>query len=83
MRSTDAFALLRFGLANGFFFAALAGLIRTALSDYWTLRSTLGLTRYDEAPMKTKLEAAGFSAMRAPENIGHNPVRMTFVARPR
>ncbi len=80
--STDAFALLRFGLANGFFFAALSGLIRTALSDYWRLRSTLGLTRYDEGPMLEKLAAAGFSAVRAPANIGHNPARMTFVARP-
>jgi SAM-dependent methyltransferase len=80
--STDALALLRFGLANGFFFAALSGLVRTALSDYWKLRSMLGLTRYDEEPMQEKLKAAGFSAARAPKNIGHNPARMTFVARP-
>lgn len=79
---TDALALLRFGLAHGFFFAAVSGLIRTALSDYWRLRSTLGLTRYDEGPMIAKLKAAGFSAARAPKNIGHNPARMTFAARP-
>ena len=44
--ATDAWALLRFGQANGFFFAALWGLLRTLLSDYWRLRSRLGLTRY-------------------------------------
>ena len=79
---TDALALLRFGLAQGFFFAAVSGLVRTALSDYWRLRSTLGLTRYDEGPMIAKLKAAGFSATHASKNIGHNPARMTFVARP-
>jgi len=31
--------------------------------------------------MIAKLTAAGFSATRAPFNIGHNPWRMTFVAR--
>ena len=47
--ATDAVALLRFGYANGFFFAALWGLFRTLLSNYWRLRSRLGLTRYPEA----------------------------------
>jgi hypothetical protein len=31
--------------------------------------------------MIAKLAKAGFSASRAPVNIGHNPWRMTFVAR--
>jgi hypothetical protein len=31
--------------------------------------------------MIEKLTRAGFSATRAPANIGHNPWRMTFVAR--
>jgi SAM-dependent methyltransferase len=79
---TDALALLRFGARSGFFFAALIGLVRTVLSPYWRLRSSLGLTRYDEGDMVAKLAAAGFSAARAPENIGHNPARMTFLARP-
>jgi SAM-dependent methyltransferase len=79
---TDAFALLRLGAANGFLLAALAGLVRTVLSDYWRLRRAAGLTRYDEAAMMAKLAAAGFSAQRAVENIGHNQARMTFVARP-
>ncbi len=79
---TDAIALLRLAAANGFFFAALIGLIRTLLSDYWTLRQSTGLTRYAERRMIEKLARAGFSAARAPENIGHNGARMTFLARP-
>jgi len=80
--ATDAIALLRFGAANGFLCAALAGLVRTVASDYWRLRSHLGLTRYGEAAMIDKLAAAGFSARRAAANIGHNGARMTFLARP-
>ena len=53
--ATDAWALLRFGKANGFFIAALWGLLRTLLSDYWRLRSRIGLTRYAEATMIEKL----------------------------
>jgi SAM-dependent methyltransferase len=81
--STDALALLRFGAAHGFFVGAVIGLVRTVLSDYWRLRTRFGLTRYGEAAMTDKLAAAGFSAQRAPQNIGHNPARMAFTARPR
>jgi SAM-dependent methyltransferase len=80
---TDAFALLRFGAANGFFFAAAWGLLRTLLSSYWKLRSKLGLTRYTNAAMIEKLTAAGFNAGLAPANIGHNHARKAFYARPR
>jgi SAM-dependent methyltransferase len=80
---TDAVALLRFAAAHGFLTAAAFGLVRTALSDYWRLRSAIGLSRYGEADMIAKLEAAGFSARSAAKNIGHNAARMTFVARPR
>jgi hypothetical protein len=79
---TDALALLRFGAANGFLLAALAGLVRTRLSDYWRLRGQLGLTRYTEAAMTEKLAAAGFAACRTPKNIGHNQARMAFLAEP-
>jgi len=81
--ATDALALLRFGAANGFFIAAVAGLVRTVLSDYWRLRTRYGLTRYGETAMTEKLAAAGFSAQRAAQNIGHNQARMAFLARPR
>jgi SAM-dependent methyltransferase len=80
---TDAVALLRFGAANGFLIAAVAGLARTLISDYWRLRTRFGLTRYGEQAMKQKLAAAGFAAERAPNNIGHNQARMEFIARPR
>jgi SAM-dependent methyltransferase len=81
--ATDAIALLRFGAANGFLVAAVFGLARTLVSDYWRLRTRYGLTRYGEAAMIEKLATAGFRAQRAPQNLGHNPARMAFLARPR
>jgi SAM-dependent methyltransferase len=78
----DVIALLRFAATHGFLVDALYGLARTALSDYRQLRSRVGLQRYTEVEMLGKLTSAGFSATRAPANIGHNPWRMTFVARP-
>jgi ubiquinone/menaquinone biosynthesis C-methylase UbiE len=78
----DVIALLRFASRHGFLKDALIGLISTALSDYRQLRSRIGLQRYGESEMIAKLAAAGFDASRAPFNIGHNPWRMTFVARP-
>ncbi|WP_322515857.1 methyltransferase domain-containing protein [Rhodopseudomonas palustris] len=78
----DVTALLKFAARHGFLQDALWGLARTALSDYRELRTKIGLQRYREAEMLGKLTAAGFSAIRADVNIGHNPWRMTFVARP-
>jgi ubiquinone/menaquinone biosynthesis C-methylase UbiE len=78
---SDVIALLRFAAAHGFLKDALIGLISTALSDYRQLRARVGLQRYSEAEITAKLARAGFSASRAPFNIGHNPWRMTFVAR--
>jgi SAM-dependent methyltransferase len=77
----DALALLRFGWRDGFFLAALRGLIRTVFSDYAKLRKNAGLTRYSAQEMTAKLEAAGFRSERAARNIGHLQTRMTFVAR--
>jgi SAM-dependent methyltransferase len=76
-----AFTLLRFGAANGFFWAAVGGLMRIFVSDYFTLRKTVGLSHYTEAQMLEPLKAAGFVPSRAPRNIGHNQWRMTFLAR--
>jgi SAM-dependent methyltransferase len=78
----DALALLRFGAREGFFLAAIGGLARTSLSHYRRLRSSLGLTRYQETAMIEKLAAAGYTARRAGHNIGHNQSRMTFLALP-
>ena len=77
----DVAALLRFAFTHGFLKDALVGLVSTALSDYRQLRAKVGLQRYSEAAMVAKLAAAGFTASRAHFNIGHNPWRMTFVAR--
>jgi SAM-dependent methyltransferase len=79
----DALALLRFGVQEGFFWAAMGGLIRTYFSRYWQLRKSLGLARYSEEEIAGKLEAAGFSVSRASTNIGHNARRMTFLAHAR
>ena len=78
---TDAAALLRFAANEGFLLAAFVGLARTAFSNYARLRSTLGLSHYAQQAMQDKLARAGFVAARDEENIGHNPARMTFLAR--
>lgn len=80
--ATAAIALLRFGAANGFFWAASFGLMRIFVSDYLRLKKTVGLSHYNEAAMLEKLKSAGFAARRAGRNIGHNQRRMTFLARP-
>jgi SAM-dependent methyltransferase len=77
-----ALTLLRVGAANGFFWAAAFGLMRIFVSDYLRLKNTVGLSHYEEAAMLAKIKAAGFTAQRAPRNIGHNQWRMTFLARP-
>jgi ubiquinone/menaquinone biosynthesis C-methylase UbiE len=77
----DVVALLHFAQSHGFLKDALIGLLSTALSDYRQLRTRIGLQRYSETEITAKLAASGFSASRAPFNIGHNPWRMTFVAR--
>ena len=79
--ATDAVALLRFAARHGFFGAAVVGLARTLVSDYWRLRSRLGLTRYSAEAIMLKLAGAGFYTHQASTNIGHNPARMTFLAR--
>jgi ubiquinone/menaquinone biosynthesis C-methylase UbiE len=77
-----ALTLLRFGAANGFFWAAVFGLMRIFASDYLRLRKTVGLSHYTQDAMLEKLKAAGFSTQRAPRNIGRNQWRMTFLAQP-
>jgi ubiquinone/menaquinone biosynthesis C-methylase UbiE len=77
----DVLALLRFAATHRFLKDAMIGLVSTALSDYRQLRSRVGLQRYSESEITFKLAISGFSASRAHVNIGHNPWRMTFVAR--
>jgi ubiquinone/menaquinone biosynthesis C-methylase UbiE len=78
---TDAMALLRFAAQGGFFIAAITGLVRTALSDYRTLRQNLGLTTHAEAALSAMLTDAGYvNIRRKPQNIGHNQARFTLLA---
>jgi SAM-dependent methyltransferase len=79
----DAGALLRFAFTGGFLIAAVAGLARTALSDYRTIRARNGIATYAARDMERLLREAGFAAVRQRDNIGHNPRRMTFVAQKR
>jgi len=77
-----ALALLRFGLENGFFWAAVGGLMRIFVSDYFRLKKTHGLSHYTQGAMLARIKAAGYSAKRAARNIGHSQWRMTFLAKP-
>jgi ubiquinone/menaquinone biosynthesis C-methylase UbiE len=76
----DVAALLRCAASNGFFLAALGGLIATFFSDYRRLRQSVGLATYREDEFLRLLTAAGFEARRRPTNFGFNPQRMTFLA---
>lgn len=78
----DTTGLLRFAWREGFFVAAVLGLVATFFSDYRRLRQKLGLQTYAEATMLRHLADAGFTAERRRPNFGFNQVRMTFVARP-
>lgn len=78
---TDAWQLLSFGFKGGFLTDAFIGLIRTALSDYRTIRSQLGLSTYGAPEMMALLVEAGFAEVAPRANLGHNPHRMTFVGR--
>jgi trans-aconitate methyltransferase len=77
----DVKALLDFAWRGGFLIAALGGLGRTFFSDYRRLRNEVGLTRYAPEDLCTLLAAHGFVGEQSPSNVGHNQLRMTFVAR--
>jgi SAM-dependent methyltransferase len=78
----DALSLLRYAARNGFFIAAILGVIRIAFSPYRRMRARLGITCYTEAEFLAILAAHGYSAERLPFNLEHNPARMSFRARP-
>jgi SAM-dependent methyltransferase len=79
----DVSSLLSTAVKNGFFFAALLGLLQTFVSDYRRLRQQIGLTSYREDEMRALLEKAGYASERRARNFGFNPRRMTFIARSR
>jgi SAM-dependent methyltransferase len=76
----DAKALLDLAWRGGFLIAALGGLGKTFFSDYRRLRNEVGLTRYAPEDMFTLLAAHGFAGEQTAQNVGHNQLRMTFVA---
>lgn len=76
---TDASQLLAFAWRGGFLGAALAGLVRTAFSDYRKLRAQYGLSTYREDEIAGLIRQAGFEDVARDRNFGHNPHRMTFV----
>lgn len=76
----DVASLIAFGAREGFLADVVIGLARMALSDYFRLRARTGLSRHGEADFIARLARAGFAAHRAPDNIGHNPARMSFLA---
>lgn len=77
---TDASQLLAFAWRGGFLTAALAGLVRTAFSDYRKLRAQYGLSTYTPEAITELIREAGFTTIERPANFGHNPHRMTFKA---
>jgi SAM-dependent methyltransferase len=79
--TADVKALLDFAWRGGFLIAALGGLGRTFFSDYRRLRNEVGLTRYAPEDLFTLLSAHGFNGEQTPSNIGHNQLRMAFIAR--
>lgn len=73
--------LLSTGWKNGFFLAALFGLVATFFSPYRRLRSTVGLHRYDAVTFLKRLSDAGFHVERLHPNMGFDQRRMAFRAR--
>lgn len=78
---TDASQLLAFAWRGGFLTAALAGLVRTAFSDYRKLRAQYGLSTYRIDDITGLIAAAAFENVTAAKNFGHNPHRLTLVGR--
>ncbi|MDX2158363.1 MAG: class I SAM-dependent methyltransferase [Hyphomicrobiaceae bacterium] len=77
----DAWQLLTFAVRHGFFLEAVLGLVRTTLSDYRSLRDRLGFTMLSEAEFMALTTRHGLTARRVHPNLGHNQLRMAFLAR--
>ena len=76
---TDARELLAFAARDGFLVAAVAGLLRAAVSDYAKIRARIGLTRYEADEFEELAASIGLVARRLPVNVGHNPHRLAFI----
>jgi cyclopropane fatty-acyl-phospholipid synthase-like methyltransferase len=78
----DVRSQLGFAARHGFLVAALAGLVRMALSDYRQIRQQVGFSTYTPDELRAVLEKAGFTVERLERNIGPTPHRFTLVGRP-
>jgi len=74
--AADVAALLRAAARHRFLRAAVVGLAATFFSDYRRLRRRLGLTRWAESELLTRLRSSGYAAERLPRNPGISPHRM-------
>ena len=78
----DVRSQLGFAARHGFLLAALAGIVRMALSDYRQIRQQVGFSTYAPDELRAVLERAGFMVERLARNIGPTPHRFTLVGRP-
>jgi len=78
----DVRSQLSFAARHGFLTAALAGIVRMALSDYRRIRQQVGFSTYTPEELTGVMERAGFAVERLPANIGPTPHRFTLVGRP-
>jgi 2-polyprenyl-3-methyl-5-hydroxy-6-metoxy-1,4-benzoquinol methylase len=78
----DVTAMLRFAAANRFLFAALAGLVRTAFSNYGHLRRQVGLTTYGKDELVALMHQSGWQARILADNLGFDDNRWSMEARP-
>lgn len=79
---SDIASQLDFAWKNGFLIAALAGLVRMAVSDYRRLRREAGFSTYTPDEVIEALGEVGLAGERLARNIGPTPHRRSFVARP-
>ncbi len=76
----DVRALLGFGMAEGFLFDAMKGLVKTLRSDYRQMRKQLGLSAYTISEIVGVLTECGFQPQPLTKNIGHARHRRSVVA---
>lgn len=78
----DVRSQLGFAARHGFLGAALAGIIRMALSDYRRIRRQEGFSTYAPDELRTLIEKAGLAVERLARNIGPTDHRFTLIGRP-